>query len=503
MMFKNFKTLGRGTFGIVYKAENVTTSEEVAIKKYKDVSRTKDIHCTILREINIIRMLKHPNIIDLKEIRLFENSIEIIMSYGGESLRSYYGRISYAQCVAEVRSIAAQIIAGVSYMHDMHCIHRDLKPDNILITGSQFSTNAHSQFSTNPGMVVKICDFGLAKKLSPYNAANSYQVCTLMYRPPELFTVDNRNYDFTVDIWSLGCILYEFIIKEPVFRGSREVVMLKNILSTIPVIESDLIEIGLTDWKIESCNTDDYYKLKPLYDIGTADTSLTGVLDSLKDLVQQMLRLVPRSRIRLRDAMQHKLFTGIIPESTDRRIETYRISCQQDYYIRQKLPPDFNESLRLIYVDSLFDWLRSYTIDLQTIYMSIGLLDRFICSKYMRDNYLGKNRKPEMFPIVTLACLILASKYVDIVPLTVKNFRSNMKCPESQLVSMERTILNVINFDLNQPTLLDFYRAIGYHQQEIPESHLRTMRILIGNYGTLEGRGIPEVREILAVSIRK
>lgn len=485
-MFKILKPLGNGTFGSVYRAENTTTLEVVAIKKFKNVNRTKDIHCTILREINIIRMLKHPNIIDLHDIRCTESSIEIIMSFGGESLRSYYSRIPYEQRVAEIRDIAFQLVAGIAYMHDMCVIHRDLKPENILISNQN----------------VKICDFGLAKRLSPFKAANSYQVCTLSYRPPELFTNDNRNYDFSVDIWSLGCILYEFIIKDQVFKGTREIVVLKSILTTVPVTAEDLDAVGLPDWKLEACNTDIFYKLRPLYEINSNSRSIISILDSLKDLVQQMLRLVPAKRIRLRDAINHSFFMGKFLSTNQPKIETYNLQCQRDFYVRPKLPAEFSEKLRLVHVSGLFEWVNTYDIDLQTIYMSVGIFDRFICSKYMRDNYLGRNRKPEMFPLIAICSLILSSKYVDIVPLTVNNFRG-LKYSDAAMAAMERNILNVINFDMNQPTIIDFYRAIGHSGNPIPAGHLEAMRRVVTEYSYLVDKGIPEIKDLLALRIKQ
>src|SRR5271168_753696 len=277
-MYLKTKTLGKGSFGIVYKGHNVNNIEDyVAIKQYTNISK-KDIPYQILREINIMNLLKHPNIIAIREVIQANGNIELVMDYGGENLRSYSNKTPYQQKIKEIKSIAYQILMGCLYMHKLDIIHRDLKPENILINKT----------------LVKICDFGLAKKLPPFkNKDNSYQICTLCYKPPELFSSDNKKYTNAVDVWSIGCLLYEIISGKPIFEGTTETVVLKNILSKIPTTQQDLDAINLDCFKLEYCNTEIYYKLAPLYNSLFDDTNMISLLDDFKSLIESMLVIDP------------------------------------------------------------------------------------------------------------------------------------------------------------------------------------------------------------------
>src|SRR5271169_1451126 len=215
--YKKIKVLGRGAFGSVYQAENIKKPGElVAVKKFLHKSRD-EIPVQTLREINIIKLLTHPNIISIKEIIIKNNNIKLILEYGGISLRSYYEKANYKDLMKHFGLITYQLISGCLYMHKSGVLHRDLKPENILINFDEGQR------------IIKICDFGLSKKVSPVkNDRNTYQICTLYYRPPELFTKNNQVYDNSVDVWSLGCVLYEMMVGKPIFKGSTEIVVLRK-----------------------------------------------------------------------------------------------------------------------------------------------------------------------------------------------------------------------------------------------------------------------------------
>ena len=104
----------------------------------------------------------------------------------------------YTFTLGKVQNILRQILQGLSYLHKQGISHRDIKPANILI---------------NHEGIIKVADFGLAKKLS---ALSTVKVCTMWYRAPELF-LGYKNYTSNIDIWSVGCIAVEFLIKEPLF----------------------------------------------------------------------------------------------------------------------------------------------------------------------------------------------------------------------------------------------------------------------------------------------
>lgn len=471
-MYRKIKILGKGTFGIVYKAEldqkinRFNRSDLVAVKKYKNISK-RDIPYEILREINIIRNLKHPNLVELIEIISSGNKIEIILEFGGEDLRTYYSRIPYIKRVKEIKNIGFQVLNGLNYLHSLNIMHRDIKPDNILIKNSE----------------IKICDFGLAKSPVPFNFQhNTLPVCTLSYRPPELFGT-NKKYDKSIDIWSLGCVLYEFIIKFPVFKGNNELMVIKNILSKIPVSEADLNKTGLELFKIENLNTDNFYKLPPLYDIDKKNQYIDE-LEQLKNLVEQMLTLNPDKRISIPDIFNHEYFEELNSGEINK---IYNKNNPGYFYIRENLPKIIPKSLRSIFIDYIFSWLDYYRLNKKTITLGIDIFDLFICSKKYKKEY------NEHLKLIAFCCLCLGSKYIDLKPLNIYCIKNN-KYSENQLIFWERLIIQTIGFNLNHIGLIDL---LSLEINEISAEIWDNFREFLINWDLLVNKNQKEIQKLL------
>ena len=468
-MYTKIKSIGLGSFGIVYKAENVDKDEDyVAIKQYTNTS-DEDIPYQILRELNVIKMLKHPNIINSRYIQTIGTSIELIMDYGGENLRTYYKKIPYIQRIKEIKSITYQLLSGCAHMHKLGIIHRDFKPDNILINYDQ-----------SGGIVLKICDFSLSKKIQPFNTFgfNSYQICTLWYRPPELFIIDNQTYTTSIDVWSIGCLLYEFITKEPIFSGSTEMTVLKNILARVPVKQDDLDILGLNHFKLESCNNEKFYKLSPLYNLYIEKMEHIRELDEFKKLIESMLILDPAKRITIESALQHPYFGGY----QDCVVDTVNY---QNFYIRTNLPKQISESLRLSCIKNIMQWSNSDDISEQSVLIAINIFDRFICLSCVLDN----------LDLISYCCILLASKYIDLRPVTIEHLE--IRYQRHQIIHWERLIIQMVDYDLNQPTLLDFYKELNPLVLTIPVNHWCVIKKIIYDYNILVGKGVLEIKEIL------
>lgn len=500
-MYKRIKNLGKGTFGLVYKAEYINNPDKfVAIKKYTNITK-KDIPYQVLREINVIKYLKHPNIIEIIDVVGDGYGIELIMEFGGDSLKSYSKKISYIQRIYEIKNISYQLIMGCLYMHKLGIIHRDLKPDNILVN------------VINNQPKIKICDFGLAKKLPPFkNKLNSYQACTLNYRPPELFTINNQNYNYSVDIWSLGCLLYEFVTQEIVFEGSSDLTVLKNILTKIPVTQQDLDILGLDVYKLNSCNNDKYYKLSPLYNISFKDTTTMEDLDEFKLLIQSMLVLNPSNRINLDIASKSKYFESVT--STHKELYAYldanRIKNYYNFYVRKKLPKVITEEQRKTYISFMYELYDKYDLNEQTALIAINAFDQFIGNK---KNLKETQNVLNNLKIISACCVIAASKYIDIKPLNVKNLKTLFLIDD--LMYWERIIMMAISFDLNQPTLLNFYKELlndNYivkniieenNKIEICYKHWNIIKNITYNYNILINKNNQDIKEILLTNLRQ
>jgi serine/threonine protein kinase len=266
------KKLGDGKFGSVSSID--LGGSIVAVKSYKSKKGDDDITSETIREIAFLKRIIHPNIIKLRSVEII-HGLEIVMDYGGITLKKFIHKTPLKTRIAMANSVLQQLLAGITYIHFSDIIHRDVKPTNILILDG----------------VVKICDFNLA---IPNTAKKSIGVGTGHYRAPEVFNCDN--YTTSVDIWSLGCTMYEFIKDEPPFKASTDLALISCILKTVPTNVADLKLIGLDMINIESCNTSQYFRLAPLYCDDLADVDARITLDHFKKTIETMLTLNPSKR---------------------------------------------------------------------------------------------------------------------------------------------------------------------------------------------------------------
>lgn len=201
------------TYGKVVKAVNRENGAVVAIKKFKDTEENQSVKKTALREIRILKKLKHANIVNLLEVvwqhKLLYLVFEFVEFTVLEEIQKYpYGTSSY-----NAKKIAYQLLQALNYCHSLEIVHRDIKPENLLLSGQG---------------ILKLCDFGFARTLKPNQKLTEY-VSTRWYRAPELL-VGGKSYDFSVDIWSVGCLLAELLFGKPLFPGANDADTLDKIV---------------------------------------------------------------------------------------------------------------------------------------------------------------------------------------------------------------------------------------------------------------------------------
>uniref|UniRef100_A0A8C5FQ73 Cyclin-dependent kinase 7 n=1 Tax=Gadus morhua TaxID=8049 RepID=A0A8C5FQ73_GADMO len=210
--YEKLDFLGEGQFATVYKARDKTNDTIVAIKKIKVGHRTeaKDgINRTALREIKLLQELHHPNIIGLT------------VSWMGLICLSTPQVIikdtSLVLTPAHIKAYIQMTLQGLEYMHHHWVLHRDLKPNNLLLDGSG---------------VLKLADFGLAKAFGSPNRAYTHQVVTRWYRAPELL-FGAKMYGVGVDMWAMGCILAELLLRLPFLAGDSDLDQLTKIFEAL------------------------------------------------------------------------------------------------------------------------------------------------------------------------------------------------------------------------------------------------------------------------------
>ncbi len=223
----NKNQIGHGSFGRVYESIYKTKEGniiDVAVKKI-NIRNSEGFPLSAIREITILKKYHHPNIV--KYIDTFVDKPEK-NKRGNVSLVYEYAQHDLASLIKEkidfdldcIKSIMFQILNGVKYIHDNYILHRDIKPANILIT--------------NKGEV-KLADFGLSRfyeKRKNQWKAYTNSVETLWYRAPELLMSESF-YKTSIDMWSVGCVMAELFIKQPLFKEQNAFNQIKNILTII------------------------------------------------------------------------------------------------------------------------------------------------------------------------------------------------------------------------------------------------------------------------------
>ncbi|CAN0369156.1 unnamed protein product [Lampetra planeri] len=191
--------IGEGSFGKVYKGRKRYTGQVVALKFIPKVGRSDKELRNLRREIDIMRGLQHPNIVQMLDSFETDKEVVVVTDYAEGELFQILeddGNLPEEQ----VREIACQLVSALYYLHSHRILHRDMKPQNILL---------------GKGGVVKLCDFGFARAMSINTLVLTSIKGTPLYMSPEL--VEEKPYDHTADLWSMGCILYELFVGTPPF----------------------------------------------------------------------------------------------------------------------------------------------------------------------------------------------------------------------------------------------------------------------------------------------
>jgi len=223
------REVGRGSFGSVYLAQTVETGETVAIKKVLQDKRFKN------RELQVMRLLashQHPYIVTLKHHFISKGSREgdvylnLVLDYIPETVHSvvkHYKRMQETVPIFAVKMYMYQCARALAHIHGLGICHRDIKPQNLLI---------------NPAtMTLKLCDFGSAKALVAGEPNVAY-ICSRYYRAPELI-FGASDYTVSIDMWSYGCVLAEFLLGAPLFPGPTAVDQLIEIVRIIGTPSKD------------------------------------------------------------------------------------------------------------------------------------------------------------------------------------------------------------------------------------------------------------------------
>ncbi|KAA3676295.1 uncharacterized protein DEA37_0006455, partial [Paragonimus westermani] len=194
-----------GAYANVYRGYSKLLHRIVALKEIR-MEETEGAPCTAIREISLLRNLRHANIVTLHDVIYTEKSLTLVFEYVGQDLRHYMEAHDNRLPSKTVQIFMFQIFRALEFCHARRILHRDLKPQNLLITETR---------------ELKLADFGLARAKSIPTKTYSNEVATLWYRPPDVLLGD-RNYSGHIDIWGAGCIFYEMSTGHPLFPGESK-----------------------------------------------------------------------------------------------------------------------------------------------------------------------------------------------------------------------------------------------------------------------------------------
>jgi len=289
--FRLIDKIGEGTYGIVFKAEDRENPHEgpVALKKIWLDERGEGVPVTTLREVALLKELNHVNIVRMRDFIAMTPRLFLVFDFLDQDLKQCLdSHFLHGTPPLFVKWCMVQILRGLEFCHGKRVIHRDLKPQNVLI-----------DHSGN----VKLADFGLARSCQlQCKQCYTHEVVTLWYRAPELL-LGVQQYSASVDLWSAGCIFAEVCCRKPLFPGDSEIDELFKIFRGLGT-PNDTVWPGVS-------KLPDFQPTFPMWKPTSITSSVPRMEALAADLLRQLVVYNPDTRLRADEALSHPYFEDI------------------------------------------------------------------------------------------------------------------------------------------------------------------------------------------------
>ncbi|KIV90037.1 Cyclin-dependent kinase 1 [Exophiala mesophila] len=306
--YQKIEKIGEGTYGVVYKARDLTNGGRiVALKKIRLEAEDEGVPSTAIREISLLKEMNDPNIVRLFNIVHADgHKLYLVFEFLDLDLKKYMEALPVAdggrgKALPEgstldmqrlglgkdmVKKFMAQLVEGVRYCHSHRVLHRDLKPQNLLIDREGN---------------LKLADFGLARAFGVPLRTYTHEVVTLWYRAPEIL-LGGRQYSTGVDMWSVGAIFAEMCTRKPLFPGDSEIDEIFKIFKLLGTPDENTWP-GVTSFP-------DFKTSFPKWRREPTSKIVPNLEQAGLDLLDAMLEYDPAQRISAKAACNHPYFAA-------------------------------------------------------------------------------------------------------------------------------------------------------------------------------------------------
>ncbi|KAJ3788957.1 Pkinase-domain-containing protein [Lentinula aff. detonsa] len=288
--YERLNQIEEGTYGVVFRARDKQTGDIVALKKLKLDEEKNGFPITSLREINALMACRHDNVVGIREVVVGDTltQVFIVMDFIEHDLKSLLTLMPSPFLQSEIKTLMLQLLSAIKHCHTNWILHRDLKTSNLLMN--------------NRG-TIKVADFGLARRYGdPIGVGGMTQlVVTLWYRAPEIL-LGAEKYSTAVDMWSVGCIFAELLLKEPLFQAKNEIELISMIFKLLgpPTNNSWPGYSSLPLAKTITLPSPHLHQFRQKFQYMTT----AGI-----DLLMSLLTYDPDQRISAEEALDHPYFT--------------------------------------------------------------------------------------------------------------------------------------------------------------------------------------------------
>ncbi|XP_052768462.1 cyclin-dependent kinase-like 2 isoform X2 [Mya arenaria] len=285
--YENQGLVGEGSYGMVLKCKHKETGQLVAIKKFLESEDDKMVKKIALREVRMLKQLRHDNLVNLLEVFRRKKRLYLVFEFVDHTVLDELEKCPNGLDETTCRKILWQVLKGIEFCHHNNIIHRDIKPENILV-----SKNG----------VVKLCDFGFARTLAQPGEIYTDYVATRWYRAPELLVGDTK-YGKAVDVWAVGCLLVEMLTGEPLFPGDSDIDQLYHIVKVFGNLTARHKEVFLRNPLFVGMRLPEVREVTPL------EKKFTRMSQFSLALIKVCLRLDPDDRPVCSELLKHEFFT--------------------------------------------------------------------------------------------------------------------------------------------------------------------------------------------------